>query len=402
MGLPSSCDAMLIRGDSNVPHYWNFTIDKDRKPYYFSLAYSDTIMISTKKYPHPKGKVYRETFSLNTDLTKIYVNRTNIHPRFRYPHLKDVTAEYTPIEVSVNFPTEHLYKNITRGEIVYLCQATWQRWYPVAITCYKNKQLLFPDIELNVVYVLATYDNNNLNLISDPFYINKDSVLQLYIPRKETTDVVVYHKYRLDYGFRRRLEGGVFEASNTRDFVQKDTLYMIPERPNRLNTSVTLNTDKKYRYVRYFGPKDGYCNIVEVAFFDDKGLPLKGKVIGTPNNDEKRETHEYTNVFDEDPNTSFDYYLPYGGWAGLDLGQSMYIRKLSYTPRNRDNYIRTGNKYKLFYFQNQDWNSAGILIAESDSLIFNVPAGTLLYLKNHTGGVDERIFGIVDRKQQFQ
>lgn len=34
-------------------------------------------------------------------------------------------------------------------------------------------------------------------------------------------------------------------------------------------------------------------------------------------------------------------------------------------------------------------------MANSDSLVYNVPKGALLYLKNHSGGVDERIFEYV-------
>lgn len=40
-------------------------------------------------------------------------------------------------------------------------------------------------------------------------------------------------------------------------------------------------------------------------------------------------------------------------------------------------------------------------MANSDSLVYNVPKGALLYLKNHSGGVDERIFEYVDGEQVF-
>lgn len=402
LGLPCGCDMMPLRGNGNVPHYWNFTMDKKGNTYYFSLAYDEPEMIPAKEYPHPKGKVYRETFSLNTKLANLHLDRNRIHYKFRLPHIKDVTSEYTPVEISVNYPTDKLYQKLKNGEVVYLCQASWRNWHPVAVTNYKKQTLSVPDIEPDVVYVLAVFENNTLSLISDPFYVDKNSELHIYTPRKEMTDVVVYHKYRLVYQLRKSLEGGVFEGSNKRDFSQKDTLFMITERPNRLNTYININSDREYRYVRYFGPEGGYCNIAEASFYGEGCRKLEGKIIGTPNSEEKRETHDYTNVFDGDPNTSFDYYLPYGGWAGLDLGRKERIHKLCYTARNRDNYIRAGSKYELFFFQNQTWKSAGALIAESDSLVFNnVPGNTLLYLKNHSGGTEERIFGIIDGKQNF-
>ena len=40
--------------------------------------------------------------------------------------------------------------------------------------------------------------------------------------------------------------------------------------------------EKSYRYVRYKGPKGSYCNIAEMAFFEDTSdtLALKGRIIG--------------------------------------------------------------------------------------------------------------------------
>jgi hypothetical protein len=37
----------------------------------------------------------------------------------------------------------------------------------------------------------------------------------------------------------------------------------------------------------------------------------------------------------------------------------------------------------------------------SDSLLYKVPEGALLYLKDHTRGKDERIFEYKDGKQRF-
>ena len=47
------------------------------------------------------------------------------------------------------------------------------------------------------------------------------------------------------------------------------------------------------------------------------------------------------------------------------------------------------------------WHSAGIQVATSDSLVYSVPKNALLYLKNHSGGFDERIFEYKDGKQIY-
>ena len=128
---------------------------------------------------------------------------------------------------------------------------------------------------------------------------------------------------------------------------------------------------------------------------------MTGKIIGTLGANGLDGSHEYTNVFDGNPYTSFDFAQPTGGWAGLDLGTPQCIEKIVFTPRNRDNFIRTDDEYELFYYNNGKWVSAGRVRPHSDSLLYKVPEGALLYLKDHTRGKDERIFEYKDGKQRF-
>ena len=80
---------------------------------------------------------------------------------------------------------------------------------------------------------------------------------------------------------------------------------------------------------------------------------------------------------------------------------ALFLHSSVNTPRNRDNFIRVGNTYELFYNRNLEWISAGTLTADCDSVLFEVPRGSLLYLKNHTQGKDERIFEYLDGRQKF-
>lgn len=86
---------------------------------------------------------------------------------------------------------------------------------------------------------------------------------------------------------------------------------MIERKPERLQTVIHTRPSKPNRYVRYIGPKDGHCNIAKAAFYmPGDTVPLKGKVIGTSGCAQKDSSHEYTNVFDGDFGTSFDYQEP--------------------------------------------------------------------------------------------
>lgn len=182
-------------------------------------------------------------------------------------------------------------------------------------------------------------------------------------------------------------------------------MYRIDRKPERLQTVVQPYSSKAYRYVRYIGPRDAHCNIAEVVFYTlDDTVPLKGKVIGTPGCFQKDGSHEYTNTFDGDVTTSYDYIEPSGGWAGLDLGTPKQIGKIVYTPRSYDNYIRPGDEYELFYCAKRDkWESLGKQVSGADSLSYkNVPVNTLLLLKNYSRGIQERIFKYEDGRQVWR
>lgn len=185
------------------------------------------------------------------------------------------------------------------------------------------------------------------------------------------------------------------EGSDRADFERTDTLFLIKEPPYRLHTVARLSSDRPYRYMRYKGADGCFCNISELAFYKnmEDSIPLYGKVMGTPGSFGDN-THEYWNAFDGNPNTSFDYIHPDGGWTGLDFGTPCRVEKVVYTPRNEVNFIYKDNLYELFCWDNGKWNSLGQQVAVSDSLVYFAPKFALFYLRNHTTGKDERILNI--------
>ena len=204
--------------------------------------------------------------------------------------------------------------------------------------------------------------------------------------------------------FLGRMVGGVFEASNHPDFRRPDTLFAIKERPSRLRNVVCLpDKGKAYRYVRYYGPPTRHCNVSELAFYASAAdtAALRGRIVSPPGVAEGRIVNQFGNVFDGDPYTSMDYREPSGGWVGMDFGRPVHIDKLVYMPRNRNNFIRTGDRYELFYATAAGWESLGEQVAESDSLVYKVPRGALLYLRDHTRGSDDRIFEMMDGRQKL-
>jgi len=399
LGIPCVIDFVPARSYINAGHFWLTTWNKDGEEY--MTDFPQKLRPVRKNWWYrwdDSSKVYRYTFSVNRGLYEQMAKYgEEVYPFWRLPKFTDVTYGYGyNFKKELVIPLDKQYKTKRNGKIAYLCVSARDRWTPVDWTVYDAGHLAFQYVRKGSFMRVATYENGELCFLTDPFYADKQNDEIHYYPvGKERQDVVLYAKCNIEIEnrFRNKMIGGVFEGSNHPDFLEKDTLFIIQGKPNRLNTTVKSWSDKEYRYLRYFGPAKGFCNISEVAFYEKNDtIALSGKIIGTPGCSQHDGTHEYTNVFDGKTWTSFDYHQPTGGWAGLDLGRKVRVDRIVYTPRNRDNYVRPDDVYELFYCD-RDWKSAGKIKAAADSLVFrDIPVNTLLLLRNHTRGLDERIF----------
>lgn len=401
LGIPAGIDRAIQRGDNNDSHFWPFTIDKNGETY----VSEPKVWTPANKHDIIKAKTARQTYELNWNIMEKYVDMSKLHPIFRFPLFEDVSILYAHKPHCIKIPVDKMYRKVGTHEPIYLCLSSRQNWKPIDFATIENGNVIFNNIEGGVVSVLAVWDNNMFEYISDPFLIDKETgTLHFFHPQKDKRMVNVYSKYNLNFGdYVYRMVGGVIEASNRSDFSDADTLYYITEFPYRLFTEVHSCSEKAYRYVRYRGGEKSFSNIGELYLFEEgnDSVRLKGKIIGTPGCYDNDGSHEYTNVFDDDPYTSFDYKYADGGWAGLDLGCALRIGRIVYVPRNRGNFVHPGQCFELYYFGKGKWNSLGIQNADSDVLRYEVPQNALLYLRNHTEGQDERIFEVKNGKQKF-
>lgn len=406
LGIPCGTDRVIQRGDTNASHFWNFILDKNGNTYMAEFPYQEK-WLKANEYKVIKGKVYRVTYSLNEELAKKKYEYSNFHPVFCRPFFYDVTDIYTAERNRMlTIPVDSLYHTPNNKELVYLCLANRQQWIPVAYSQLIDEKLCFDNIEGGIACILATWDGKQLSMLSDPFVVSSDTgEIHFLNPQKCAHDVNLYRKFYMAVKgyFYSRMIGGVIEGSNRADFNNSDTLFLVKEAPYRLYTVAHLKSDKAYRYIRYRGAKDSYCNIAELSFYENRydTLPLYGKIIGTPGcygNDGRR---EYTNVFDGKTDTSFDFKEPDTGWAGLDMEKPCKVSKAIYTPRNDLNFVYKGEVYELFYWGKGKWNSLGKKKAIADSIVYTAPKNALLYLKNHSSGKDERIFDYWNGKQRF-
>ena len=410
LGIPCSIDFLPARGDHNASHSWVMLWDKNGEGY-ISDFMTDLVHVreSILCQQDKSAKIYRSTFSVNRELCKqMSQYGEEVYPFWHIPKFKDVTFDYAfSYQKELTIPLAKQYKNERSGrKIAYLCASRRDCWIPVDWTEYDAGHLVFRYVRNGAVLRVATYEDGVLSFLTDPFYMDRETNVPYYYSLgEEKQDIVLYAKSTIEPEnlFRERMIGGVFEGSNRSDFLEKDTLFIIPNKPGRLNTVAYSWSDEKYRYIRYVGPPGAHCNVAEIAFYEKNDtVALSGKIIGTPGCCQHDGTHEYTNVFDGKTWTSFDYFEHVGGWAGLDLERKAHVSRIVYTPRNRDNYIRPGDTYELFYCD-RDWKSLGMIHAVSDSLKFcGVPSNALLFLHNHTRGKEERIFFYKDGEQLWK
>jgi hypothetical protein len=404
LGIPCHIDFMPVRGDDNAGHFWISYIDREGELYVQDFPETINRVRGDRIQSDAKVKVYRHTFSLNTSMKReIEALETSVPPLFKNPRMVDVTLPYADYYLhELKVPASQLYWQWKKTGIVYLCLNQHMGWVPVAWGKYKQNYISFSDIQKGPTLRMATWRNNRLHFLSDPFSVGKlSNEITFYSCSDSVQDIVLYAKSQEEEQFRERMVNGAFEGSNTPDFSEKDIIYRITEAPFRLNTPVFINSDKKYRYLRYYGPDGAHCNIAEASFYEnaDDTVALQGTVIGTEGCYQQDGSHEYTNVLDGSTETSFDYKEPSGGWAGLDLQTPKTVKRIVYTPRNRDNYIRPGDTFEVFYCDRK-WKSLGVIKNAPDSLAYsNVPVNALLLVKNHTRGVQERIFTFEKGKQ---
>ena len=403
VGIPCAADYFPLRGDDNVEHTWVALWNRDGRMYYQEFSDTVTPVEGSKIWNDAKSKVYRHTFGRNMAITEDMsrVDSTGVADMFREPFFTDVTEKYSPhFMEELRIPSSMLYPG-RRPDVMYLCLSARLSWQPVDYAAPDRKGVTFRNLDRGYIMRAASLDGDRMRFWTDPFYVREDGSLHFFAPDGGTEDVTVYSKFPLKFEsyLRDRMPGGVFEGSNDPDFRNRDTLYVIDRSPERLCVRVRPDRKGAYRYVRYYGPDGGFCNVSEIAFFDSTGRPLVGKVTGTPGCMGGDGTHEYTNVFDGSTETSFDYREGYGGWAGMDFGAPVTVDSIVYSPRNRVNYVMPGDEYELFYCD-KVWKSAGTAIAAADSLVFHdVPSGVLYLLKSHSRGQQERIFSYAEGRQ---
>lgn len=81
-------------------------------------------------------------------------------------------------------------------------------------------------------------------------------------------------------GYAGRMQNGVFQGSNVADFSTATTLHTVSTvPPDGTLTTATISNTGSFRYVRYLGPANAYCNVTQIKFFGKTAILLEGEDV---------------------------------------------------------------------------------------------------------------------------
>lgn len=340
------------------------------------------------------GKIYRYTYALQKQ-SLFWKNKDimeNVPEMLNLPFMKDVTEEYTKgVTVTLNF--EGL--SFGNRHFAYLAAFDNQEWVPVAFAEIKGNRAVFENVGRGAVYLPIFWDEDCIP-VGYPINIKKNGEIVSMQPKTQHTDVISFtRKYPIFsriYSFSKRMYKGSFSASDKPDFENKMVVAEINRNPEMQMDSVQANyKDRQFRYLRYIAPKRSHCNVAEMQFYDSNGKLVIPNLITTDGTEESGFSGK--EVLDGKYLTYYESKKSDYAYLNFDFEKPVKLSKIKYLPRNDDNYITPGHKYRLDYYDKKGAKSLSTVVATSSTITFkNVPSGALLILHDLTAGTEERIF----------
>ena len=343
------------------------------------------------------AKIFRSMYSIQKDNLIDIANKYNeiIPQNFQNRLSIDVTDTY----IDCKDVTLNIEKGKFKSHFVYLCLFDKIRgFFPIYWAFIdKYNQACFKKMGCNnILYFPMYFDNDTFQPAGSPFILKNDGTMKILSPSHSIESVELLLKYPLQIRFvhyANYMLNGVFQGANDPDFKNSTNLFKIKKTPLYWNEEL-IKDSKQYRYLRFLC-NDTICDLAEMEFYNNNTL-IKGKVICS----KSKYDYPAAKAFDGDMET-FTHGAGKASWVGLDLGENKHINitKIRYCPRNNSNMIKKGDVYELFYWDNK-WNSLGKKVGVKKYLEYsNVPKGAVLFLKNSSGGIEERPFTYENGKQ---
>ena len=388
-GIPVSVDFTPQWPTRPHGHHWNVVLNNNGRTVPFMGSESNPGYPCKSDYVY--GKVYRYTYEYQKE-SLFEKNKTIGEPApsiLMNPFIKDVTSEYTKgVDVSVSISTDKHF--------AYLAAFNNQGWTPIAWGEASNGKTAFHAVGRGAVYLPVTWDGKAVVPANYPILVKENGETVEVKPDKSNTFTLTmtrkYPKYAVTHVYSKRMVGGKFHASDDDSFAAKTKLAKITRNPEMEYDSVTVDAaGTAHRYIRYTAPRRSHCNVAEVEFYDAKGNRLQPQTVTTDGNEDAGFKAE--SVIDGDALTYYQTKKSDDCTLTFDFGKPVAVAKIKYLPRNDDNHVTIGHRYRLDYYDRDGAHAVGEQTATTDSVTFgNVPTGALYILHDLTKGREERIF----------
>lgn len=389
IGLPTVVDYVPIWGRNHDGHSWYvFMSDRGKEERTINAL---ILPAGQQFYPYERiPKVFRLSYTIDRERYRYYKNAKYVYPLELC--VMDVTDHYnltSDIDVDI-FKGVKLMDNYVY--IATFSVSSSNQWEVLDIGKIKRGKAHFQNMGRNMIYIAMGYNGHDIVPISSPFILHKNGEIQYVVcDEKDRTSISLKRKYYQSFNvvdMRRRLLGGKIQCSNRADFKEALTLYTIES--TDIPDKIFVESNGNYRYWRYLSPDGSWGSVAEVAFFDENKNKMSGR--GIANAEAGQDAID--RAYDDDWLTNFEINQPDGNWVGMDFGKPSCVKYVRVIPRSDDNDVHPGQEYELCYLNSRSrWKSLGHKVADDNYLQFDsVPNNCLLWLINHTCGLDERPF----------
>lgn len=391
--LPVSFDFTPNWADRNGPHYWNNVyVSRRRSPDFEPFS----------KYPGayhypdvPMGKVFRLTYAPHPLLMEVIEKGGRIPKSMSQLFMRDVTSEYGRV---TDIKIDLLRDADTGNGYAYLAVFNNSEWIPMDICRIKRRKAQFNDVQLDILYIVATYDKGNVTPISDPFIVNVRGEVEYITPSTDRKqDMRVNRKFpsfEHIYDIQEYIRGGVIEADNDPAFPDPKVMAELPSELV-LAGEAHIDSEMPFRYWRLRSSTEHPSDFAELYFYSRDSMRRISGTLIYPDVKVRNKTHDTPQyICDGDPLTYFTVQNTDAfRWVGLDFGRPVAIGKIAYIRRGDGNEICPGDEYELYYWHAGRWELLDSQIAGNIYLDFaDVPADGLYFIKGLSRGVQNRTF----------
>lgn len=420
-GIPAAVEFNACYRQFQGRHYHGVVLDKNGNWLAFnpesSIPTSDNSSFETKDILN----IYRFMFSEQKD-TPFFLEKNGeyIPELFDSPFLKDVTSHLLK-----TVPLTLSYQETGNNNLAYLAAFNSGvssgiipvTWGEINRT---ERNVTFSSVIPDRFYFPVYYSPFGKSFsFGEPFYLNKEGKIEKPHIGRKINNVTLLRKFPMKQGLvdkAIKLIGTVVLASNKPGFHPCDTVGVITDTLHPYFQDIKLGMDKgPYQYYQIKTTNEyphaalselefitdiryGYKNIISASSLPifSPADTLVGNKFEVRLMDEPLERIKWKAEYDGNPQTSPEPYPT----VRFMLKKPQFVTKVRMMPLNADNGIVVGNQYELLYWDNGEWKKILSQQAKYNYITTSVPPGSLLWLRNLTGGREELPFYIDDNGQQ--